>query len=68
MDSDLLSLIILIGIGVFFLLGMFVLPYRKLQEEKNQTPLHTERFSLLASFWGRTCISWYFASENFLLS
>lgn len=48
MDSDLLSLIILTGMGVFFLLGLFVLPYRKLQEEKNQTPLHTERCS---AYW-----------------
>lgn len=60
MDSDLLSLISLIGIGVFFLLGMSVLPYRKLPEEKIQTPLHTERCS---AYWRFFCRGTYDVGE-----
>jgi len=45
MDPAILTLIGVVGIGVFLLLAMFLLPNRKLPEEKTRTPLHEERCS-----------------------
>ncbi|MDO9163646.1 MAG: hypothetical protein Q8N35_15400 [Methylococcaceae bacterium] len=57
MDSAFLSLIILIGIGIFFLLGMFILPYRKLPEENIQPTIHTERCSAYWRAFGGALLS-----------
>ena len=40
-----MALIGVVGIGTFLLLAMFVLPQRKLPEEKNKKPLYEERCS-----------------------
>lgn len=45
MDSNILALIGVAGIGAFLLLVMFVLPQRKLPEEKEKKPLYEERCS-----------------------
>lgn len=45
MDSEVLTLIGVVGIGVFLLLAMFVMPLRRLPEEKEEKPLYEERCS-----------------------
>lgn len=45
MDSNVLTLIGVVGIGVFLLLAMFVLPKRKLPEEKERKLIYEERCS-----------------------
>lgn len=45
MGSEVLTLIGAVGIGVFLLLAMFVVPLRRLPEEKKEKPLYEERCS-----------------------
>ena len=45
MDSSLLSLFVVVGVGAVLLAAMFVLPQRKLPEEKEKKPLYEERCS-----------------------
>jgi hypothetical protein len=45
MDSSLLSLFVVAGVGVILLMAMFILPQRKLPEEKEVKPLYEERCS-----------------------
>jgi len=49
---DVLVLVGVAGIGAFFLLAIFVLPQRKLPEEKDQKPLYEERCSVNWQFAG----------------
>lgn len=45
MDSSILSLACIVFVGVFLLLAMFALPWRKLPEEKETKPLYWEKCS-----------------------
>ena len=46
MDTSVLTLVGLAGIGAFLLTAIFVLPKRKAPEEKGKQPLYEERCSL----------------------
>ena len=46
MDTNLIALIVVGGIGLFFLLLIFVLPLRKTPEEKTREALYEERCSI----------------------
>lgn len=48
MDSSILTLLGVLGIGSFLLMTIFFLPLRKLPEEKGKKPLHTEKCS---TYW-----------------
>lgn len=45
MDPTLLSLFVVAGVGALLLVTMFVLPQRRLPEEKGRKPLYEERCS-----------------------
>lgn len=45
MSPEVLTLIGVVGIGAFLLLAIFVLPQRRLPEEKEEKPLYEERCS-----------------------
>ncbi len=54
-DSTTGTLIIVVVVGLFFLLVIFVLPHRKIAEEKGKTILYEERCSVSWRYkWGIT--------------
>lgn len=57
MDSSILVLIGVTGIGAFLLLVMFVLPQRKLPEEQERKPLYEERCSANWQFAGGAVVA-----------
>ena len=57
MDSSLLTLIGVAGVGAFLMLTMFVLPQRKLPEEKEKKALYEEKCSANWRFAGGVIIA-----------
>lgn len=53
-DMNLFSLICLAGVGIFFFLIIFILPQRKLPEEKGKKLLHEERCTVIWKSLGGT--------------
>jgi hypothetical protein len=54
MDTGLITVIAAVGMGMFFMVAIFILPLRKLNEEKDKVKLHSEHCTANYSYGALT--------------